>query len=207
MWGRNISWNIRLAIWMLADNLSLSFFFFREDKVQIAYHGQQKVSALRSVLLQLFFFLKQTEYLRKMRNPRPLFLSVSNTSLTPFSPLRFKIRRWSSSAPLYLPLHSDLIWNFVVVLVVFNKTYTLKSQPAYTPKILIFPTYPHNSVHLLINPCSVQPLKCSSHRLPKFSITVDSCLWWSRFSSAILHYSFCLHLYHCTPFYSNRRQP
>lgn len=82
----------------------------------------------------------------------------------------------STSAPLHLPIYSDLIWNFVVVLVVLRTTYRYMSQPAYTSKILIYPTSSWDSTCLSVNPCSTQFLKCSSHWLPKFSITVKTVI-------------------------------
>lgn len=39
-----------------------------------------------------------------------------------------------------------------------------------------------------------------------FNNCKDSHLEWSRLSSAILQYSSCLHLYHCTPWYNTGRQ-
>lgn len=121
-------------------------------------------------------FLSKVNWMleKNEKNLDHFFLSVSNTSLSPFLPLRFKTR--STWAPLYLLIYSDLIWNFVIVLVILFKTYTYKTQPAYTSKILISPTYSWDSTCLPVNPCSAQFLKCSSHWLPKCSVTVRTVL-------------------------------
>lgn len=129
-------------------------------------------------------------------------LSLSNTFMAPFLLLRFQTR--STSAPLHFLIYSDLIWNFVIILVVLYKTYTYKSQ--WESKILIYPTYSWDSTCLPVNPYSAVSKMLISLVAKVFNDCKDSPLEWSSFSSAILHSSSCLHLYHCIPPHNNGRQ-